>query len=607
MAFVFFAVKNFRRGFSLAFLDQHPNYKQYGHDELYVSEVPYSFKQSFLNFIHSALLKDEEDVTFHAWSIQNQMAALVEASPSEQGPYDFLIDEIRRVLGELIRKGFPSVMDGLEVIISTLDNEEDVDRFLKEQDIGFTPQRVGSSFYWEVNEDVIDHSIQQPSFLDDLEHIGKPKAGFFAVVTKYVDAEKNYYALKTLKKEFNEHDTYKRRFKREIDILERLNQKHRNIIPIIDSRYNEDTQEYWYLMPYAHSNLYDFVKTNNNKLELEKRLNIFEQILSAMEYAHSEEILHRDLSAYNVLLDQNGHVYVSDFGLSKDYTNLSRQGYSSVQGYGAHLYVAPEQQDKLKAATKKSDVYSLGKVLYFILTGREPRATQDSKLFSSILSISTSESPDGRYDDARHFKNEFNKYRLMLRKLQSQSNRTVAEYVSSMDTESQLDFMTFHELVLKAEVDSHIYYDYIDPIITSLDNPNIIDTYVNEVKEDIIKFTEIFINKLHECYSQVGWPFNAINSFGYFLNNLYKYTSDYPFCRLMILKELWHISTSLDQWSVQDLTMGIIKNNIPEELQTEFAMHIMQVGQSFTKLDSLNMAEVSTEVRNAIKEVRKKN
>ncbi|MGR1788467.1 protein kinase domain-containing protein, partial [Salmonella enterica] len=111
------------------------------------------------------------------------------------------------------------------------------------------------------------------------------------------------------------------------------------------------------------------------------------------------EVLHRDLSPNNVLIFDD-KVVVSDFGLGKDYENLTKQGYSSVQGYGNINYVAPEQQDKLSAATKRSDVYSLGKLLYFILTGKNPRNARDSEMYASLISTATLESPENRYSDA---------------------------------------------------------------------------------------------------------------------------------------------------------------------------------------------------------------
>lgn len=142
-------------------------------------------------------------------------------------------------------------------------------------------------------------------------------------------------------------------------------------------------------MPFAPNNLHDYIKKYNNNLDLDVRLSLFNQILDAIELAHSMDVLHRDLSAYNVLLNENNQVWVSDFGLGKDYTNLSDQGYSSVPGYGSMMYVAPEQQDNLENATRKSDVYSLGKLLYFILTGRDPRTTNDIDMFSSLINKAT--------------------------------------------------------------------------------------------------------------------------------------------------------------------------------------------------------------------------
>jgi len=587
----------------MSFIKQHPKYESYTHDSYYLNKLPLFFKRDFDALIHSLLMDtDEEELTITAWSLQNRLAALVMASPSERGPFDYQMGEIRRVTRTIIDKGFPYVMDAIGLLLTFFNDEEKINSFLKEHKFGYTCSVFRGEVSWDLHEDI--DFVNSTSVLDRLVHTGKTKHGFFATVTKYEDPDTGQkYALKRLKREFNDNTVYKKRFKREIEILSRLNGKHPNIINIIDYRFDENNNEYWYLMPYLPTNLYEFIKRYNNTLQLEERLQLFSQILDAMEFAHNQDILHRDLSAHNVLLDHNNNVLVSDFGLGKDFNHLTKQGYSSVQGYGSILYVAPEQQDNLKNATKKSDVYSLGKILYFILTGRDPRTTRDIDIFSSLINKATLEDPEGRYEDAAHLKSEFLKYKSYYKKVSTSPIRTVADLITK---KKNFNWLEFHDVVLKAESYNHIYYDYLDPISSVLDSTEKIDSYLSVINSEIERVVELYIEKLHECYQTVGWPFNALNSFGYFLTRLYESTSDYPNCRLSLIKELWYIAAVMDQWAVQDIVVKLInQNRIPGSIELDFSMYILEEGRYFEKLNKIDLSRVSDFLKNAILELRK--
>jgi eukaryotic-like serine/threonine-protein kinase len=208
--------------------------------------------------------------------------------------------------------------------------------------------------------------------MNKLKQGHEKKAGFFCEVTKFTDENGKEFARKTLKKMHVKNDDYRYRLTREIDLLKEL-QGHKHIIELID--YSKSEADVWYLMPYAKQNLYDYIKDNNQKLAKEERFQLAEQIISAIKYAHDKNKLHRDISPSNILLlEDEGMliVKVCDFGLGKDRESLSFHTKSSASGYGQILYVAPEQKIQLNKSTNKSDIYSLGKLMYFIFTGRDP-------------------------------------------------------------------------------------------------------------------------------------------------------------------------------------------------------------------------------------------
>lgn len=584
----------------MSFLEQHPKFKEYTH-EIYSMDQAKSiyFRRDFNGFIHSQLMKlDPDDINHNAWRLQLQLAAIAESSPCDNGPYTYLLDEIARLLRKIMNKGFPYLMNSFAAMFEIFHDEE-INRFIEEQKIGYIGVYNNGRVDWLLQEGTIDDlSSNDDSKLSELNYVKNVGHGFFAHVDKYeCESTGEQYALKRLKEEFHENIVYKNRFRREIEILKRL-EDHEHIIPLVDYKFDESKNQYYYLMPCANVHLKEYIEKNNNKLDLNDRLNIFEQILSAMVYAHSLEVLHRDLSPNNVLIFDD-KVVVSDFGLGKDYENLTKQGYSSVQGYGNINYVAPEQQDKLSAATKRSDVYSLGKLLYFILTGKNPRNARDSEMYASLISTATLESPENRYSDAAAFQTEYDKYKALYNTLTTSISYTVAEF---LQTNKNAPWKEFHEIVMKAKVNTHLFYDFIDPIVTRLNTIDTIQTYIIDVKHEIIDFIKLFAEKLRECYDMTHWPFVAINSIGAFLNRMYTAASDYPQCQKVCLEEMWYIAAAIDQWSVQDLIISIINHNrIPSSIELDFALNMLELKKGFAKLDHVNLNQVtSIPIKNAI-------
>src|SRR5262249_13721993 len=94
-------------------------------------------------------------------------------------------------------------------------------------------------------------------------------------------------------------------------------------------------------------------------------------VARAVQYAHERGVLHRDLKPANILLDRQGKVYVTDFGLARDLEEdfaLARTGVI----VGTPCYMAPEQALGVKKVTPAADIYSLGVILYEVLTGQLP-------------------------------------------------------------------------------------------------------------------------------------------------------------------------------------------------------------------------------------------
>ena len=158
------------------------------------------------------------------------------------------------------------------------------------------------------------------------------------------------------------------RFRREAEAAARLD--HPNILPIYEVGENEDGLPSFSMKFAAGGSLLDAAPTLRN--DPRRIVNLMAKVARAVQYAHEQGILHRDLKPGNILLDGRGEPLVSDFGLAKwlDTTSNLTQ---TLTIFGTPGYIAPEQANGAAAKlTPAADIYSLGAILFNLLTGRPP-------------------------------------------------------------------------------------------------------------------------------------------------------------------------------------------------------------------------------------------
>ena len=177
-------------------------------------------------------------------------------------------------------------------------------------------------------------------------------------------------ALKVVRPELASDPNSMQRFKQELLLASRIS--HRNILRIHDL--GDVGGMKFISMAYVDGkDLHDLL-AESGRLPLERVVNIAKQLASALDAAHSEGVVHRDLKPRNVLIDATDHVYVSDFGLAKSLegdtaTQMTRAG----EVLGTPRYMSPEQAES-KPADHRSDIYSYGVILYEMATGEPPFA-----------------------------------------------------------------------------------------------------------------------------------------------------------------------------------------------------------------------------------------
>lgn len=255
-----------------------------------------------------------------------------------------------------------------------------------------------------------------------LEEIG---GGGMAVVYKARDTLLNrIVAIKVLRPEFSGHNDFVRRFRREAQAAASLS--HPNIVSIYDV--GQQNGLYYIVMEYIEGKtLKELIKLKAPMPPMEV-IEIGKQICDALECAHKNKIVHRDIKSHNIIITPEGRVKVADFGIARATADTTITNTGSV--FGSVHYFSPEQA-RSDMVDERSDIYSLGVVLYEALAGKLPfegqtpvaialKQIQDSPTpisniipgfpeeLEAIIEKCMAKSPDERFQSAAELKKELN-------------------------------------------------------------------------------------------------------------------------------------------------------------------------------------------------------
>lgn len=194
-------------------------------------------------------------------------------------------------------------------------------------------------------------------------------------------------AVKMLRLDFANDEEFIRRFRREAQSATSL--AHPNIVNIYDV--GEENDLYYIVMEFIDGQTLKQYIQQNSPLRVEDALGIMRQLTSAISHAHQNNIIHRDIKPHNILVDHDGNVKITDFGIAMALSATSITQTNSVLG-SVH-YLSPEQA-RGGMANRKSDIYSLGIVMFELLTGRLPFSGESA--VSIALKHLQSETPSVR-------------------------------------------------------------------------------------------------------------------------------------------------------------------------------------------------------------------
>lgn len=196
-----------------------------------------------------------------------------------------------------------------------------------------------------------------------------PTLGTGTVGTVYrarLKASGEQVAVKILRADLSEDRLIRARFRREMSILEKL--QHPHIIRYYGGGSHEE--RLFFVMEVVEGGTVKDVLERFGRLSWQEVASVARQVCSALQHAHNHGIVHRDLKPGNLFLDVQGNVKLGDFGIARDThsTELTDHGLT----VGTHAYMSPEQITGAENITGQADLYSLGCVLFELLTGRKP-------------------------------------------------------------------------------------------------------------------------------------------------------------------------------------------------------------------------------------------
>ena len=258
-----------------------------------------------------------------------------------------------------------------------------------------------------------------------LEELGR---GGFGIVYKAKDTVLNrLVAIKVLHPNLVNDPTFLVRFKQEAQIAAQLD--HPNLVPVYD--FGQEDGRYYIAMGYMPGGSLKELLKGEGAFSQDRALDVFNKISAGLQYAHEQGIIHRDLKPGNILFDNLGQPRVSDLGFAKVVSSSASASMSTSGGLiGTPAYMAPEIW-RNKPASPQTDIYSLGCILYEMLTGKvlfegdspaevmtrhvvdgPEYAPELSQGMRKVLNKALKREPEERYPDAKDFLADF---KAMLR------------------------------------------------------------------------------------------------------------------------------------------------------------------------------------------------
>ena len=376
----------------------------------------------------------------------------------------------------------------------------------------------------------------------DIREIGS--GGFGIVYTCKCDSDGETYAKKILANSADE-DAIKR-FAREVRILSALD--HPNIVQVVAKRLQ--SPPFFYIMPlFKRSLRAEMPSLVGDRSRIDT---IFAQILDAIDYAHSEGVIHRDLKPENILLNDDTDLVITDFGLGRIVDSESTRQTKTGDSMGTPWYTAPEQIQDAKRVDERSDIFSLGRMLYELYTGPLTSSVQDTTAIPPSIALiverCTQHDPDRRFQAVSDL-------RAVWQNLHNQTDqRTELEELlrlrttlSADDSPSTKDIKRFCRLIVK-HIDDR---DLVHETVMQMSPDAALEVYLadaNLMKRIILEFADFICSQ--------GWPFGYTDKIGRKCRELYNSLED-PLLRADLLYCVTELGLSHNRFYVINIMQSL--------------------------------------------------
>lgn len=207
--------------------------------------------------------------------------------------------------------------------------------------------------------------------------------GGMGCVYKGQDASGKLVAIKMMSNRVTCFPEYRQLFQSEVDTLKRMN--HPSVVHIVGDPYSDPAGNLYLPMEFVEGETIEQHVSAKGTFTLNEAVELMAKILEALQYVHDRHRIHRDIKPSNIMLRQDGSVCVIDFGIAKD-ARIGGTGHTVGRVIGTDGYMSPEQANGLHI-DHRTDIYSLGCVFYYLLTGQHAvkKGANDHVTVANIL------------------------------------------------------------------------------------------------------------------------------------------------------------------------------------------------------------------------------
>lgn len=305
------------------------------------------------------------------------------------------------------------------------------------------------------------------------------KGGWGAVYLAYQQTVNRHVAMKMILPEFANQPDFAKRFEIEAQVVAQL--QHPHILPLFD--YWRDDLGAYYVMRFVRGGSLQEYLNDKGAMPIADVARLLHQVCDALSVAHGNNVIHRDLKPGNILLDERGNAYLTDFGIAKR-TDSDSKMTQAGNIMGTPAYISPEQL-RGQEVTSRSDIYAMGILLWELLAGVHPfKGTAASlmmvrhltellpavhtvndtvpELLDTVIQRATAKEPAERYRDVLAMANDF---RRLVTQIEQQANQPVIHDSSILSSETGAAFTQ-----MQTAIPDDPYRSYLNALRQSIDN-----------------------------------------------------------------------------------------------------------------------------------------